>query len=227
MESGIKADVLVCRTEYELSEDLRKKLALFCNVKAEAVIQSIDLDTIYDVPIKMLEEGLDRVVLEKLLLTPKSKLNLDHWKSFLEKYKNPKRKVKIGLVGKYVELQDSYKSILEALIHAGAINEAEVEVVSIHSEFLNQINAQEQLKNLHGLIVAPGFGGRGIEGKIDAISYVRENKIPFFGICLGMQMAVIEYARNVLMHPNANSTEIDKDTDYPVIDIMERSKRSG
>ena len=224
IESGINADVLVCRTEHELSEDLRKKLALFCNVKAEAVIQSIDLDTIYDVPINMLEEGLDRVVLEKLLLTPKSKLNLDHWKSFLEKYKNPKRKVKIGLVGKYVELQDSYKSILEALIHAGAINEAEVEVVSIHSEFLNQINAQEQLKNLHGLIVAPGFGGRGIEGKIDAISYVRENKIPFFGICLGMQMAVIEYARNVLMHPNANSTEIDKDTDYPVIDIMESQK---
>jgi len=224
MESGIKADVLVCRTEHELSGDLRKKLALFCNVKAEAVIQSIDLETIYDVPMKMLEEGLDRVVLEKLQLTPKSKLDLEHWKSFLEKYKNPKRKVKIGLVGKYVELQDSYKSILEALIHAGAVNESEVEVVSIHSEFLNQINAQEQLKNLHGLIVAPGFGGRGIEGKIDAISYVRENKIPFFGICLGMQMAVIEYARNILMHSNANSTEIDKDTDYPVIDIMESQK---
>lgn len=224
MESGIKADVLVCRTEHELSGDLRKKLALFCNVKAQAVIQSIDLETIYDVPLKMLEEGLDRVVLEKLQLTPKSKLDLEHWMSFLKKYKNPKRKVKIGLVGKYVELQDSYKSILEALIHAGAVNESEVEVVSIHSEFLNQINAQEQLKNLHGLIVAPGFGGRGIEGKIDAISYVRENKIPFFGICLGMQMAVIEYARNVLMHSNANSTEIDKDTDYPVIDIMESQK---
>jgi CTP synthase len=224
MESGIKADVLVCRTEYKLTEDLRKKLALFCNVKPEAVIQSIDVDTIYDVPMKMLEEGLDRVVLDQLKLTPKSALNLDHWKSFLEKYKNPKRKVKIGLVGKYVELQDSYKSILEAIIHAGAINEAEVEVVSIHSEFLNQINAQEQLKDLHGLIVAPGFGGRGIEGKIDAISYVREKKIPFFGICLGMQMAVIEYARNVLLHPNANSTEIDENTDYPVIDLMESQK---
>ncbi len=224
MESGIKADVLVCRTEHELSEELRKKLALFCNVKAKAVIQSIDVDTIYDVPMKMLEEGLDQVVLEKLKLTPKSKLNLDHWKSFFKKYKNPKRKVKIGLVGKYVELQDSYKSILEALIHAGAINEAEVEVVSIHSEFLNQINAQDQLKNLHGLIVAPGFGGRGVEGKIDAISYVRENKIPFFGICLGMQMAVIEYVRNVLSHPNANSTEIDQNTDYPVIDLMESQK---
>jgi len=224
MESGIKADVLVCRTEHELSEDLKKKLALFCNVKPEAVIQSIDVDTIYDVPMKMLEEGLDRVVLNKLELRQKSELNLDHWKSFLEKFKNPKQKVKIGLVGKYVELQDSYKSILEALIHAGAVNETEVEVVSIHSEFLNQINAQEQLKELHGLIVAPGFGGRGIEGKIDAISYVRENKIPFFGICLGMQMAVIEYARNVLMQPNANSTEIDEDTDYPVIDIMESQK---
>ena len=224
MESGIKADVLVCRTEHELSEDLKKKLALFCNVKPEAVIQSIDVDTIYDVPMKMLEEGLDRVVLNKLHLQIKAELNLDHWKSFLEKFKNPKQKVKIGLVGKYVELQDSYKSILEALIHAGAVNETEVEVVSIHSEFLNQINAQEQLKELHGLIVAPGFGGRGIEGKIDAISYVRENKIPFFGICLGMQMAVIEYARNVLMQPNANSTEIDEDTDYPVIDIMESQK---
>ena len=224
MESGIKADVLVCRTEHKLTEDLRKKLALFCNVKPEAVIQSIDVDTIYDVPMKMLEEGLDRVVLDQLKLTPKSALNLDHWKSFLEKYKNPKRKVKIGLVGKYVELQDSYKSILEAIIHAGAVNEAEVEVVSIHSEFLNQINAQEQLKDLHGLIVAPGFGGRGIEGKIDAISYVREKKIPFFGICLGMQMAVIEYARNVLLHPNANSTEIDENTDYPVIGLMESQK---
>ncbi|MBL6666084.1 MAG: CTP synthase [Flavobacteriaceae bacterium] len=224
MESGIKADVLVCRTEHELTEDLKKKIALFCNVKPEAVIQSIDVDTIYDVPMKMLDEGLDRVVLAKLKLRKKADLNLDHWKSFLEKYKNPKQKVKIGLVGKYVELQDSYKSILEAIIHAGAINETEVEVVSIHSEFLNQINAQEQLKELHGLIVAPGFGGRGIEGKIDAISYVRENKIPFFGICLGMQMAVIEYARNVLMQSKANSTEIDEDTDYPVIDLMESQK---
>ena len=224
MESGIKADVLVCRTEHKLSEDLRKKLALFCNVRPEAVIQSIDVDTIYDVPLKMLEEGLDRVVLDQLKLTAKSDLDLDNWKSFLKKYKNPKRKVKIGLVGKYVELQDSYKSILEAVIHAGAINEAEVEVVSIHSEFLNQINAQENLKELHGLIVAPGFGGRGIEGKIDAISYVREKNIPFFGICLGMQMAVIEYTRNVLMHTNANSTEIDENTDYPVIDLMESQK---
>ncbi len=224
MESGIKADVLVCRTEHELTDDLKRKLALFCNVKPEAVIQSIDVETIYDVPLKMQDQGLDRVVLKKLQLKPKSTPQLDDWKSFLEKYKNPKQKIKIGLVGKYLELQDSYKSILEALIHAGATNETEVEVVSIHSEFLNQINAKEQLDELHGLIVAPGFGDRGIEGKIEAITYVRENKIPFLGICLGMQMAVIEYTRNVLLHPNANSTEIDPSTDYPVIDLMESQK---
>ena len=223
MESGIKADVLVCRTEYELSHELKKKLALFCNVRVEAVIQSIDVETIYDVPIKMMEEGLDKVVLNKLKLISKPP-KLDHWKSFLYKYKNPKRNLSIGLVGKYVELQDSYKSILEALIHAGAINEAEVKVVSIHSEFLDQTNSEEKLKSLDGLIVAPGFGGRGIEGKIDAITYVRENKIPFFGICFGMQMAVIEYTRNILNHKNANSTEINENTDYPVIDLMESQK---
>ena len=223
MESGIKADVLVCRTEYELSHELKKKLALFCNVKVEAVIQSIDVETIYDVPIKMMEEGLDKVVLNKLKLISKPP-KLDNWKSFLYKYKHPKRNLSIGLVGKYVELQDSYKSILEALIHAGAINEAEVKVVSIHSEFLDQTNSEEKLKSLDGLIVAPGFGGRGIEGKIDAITYVRENKIPFFGICFGMQMAVIEYTRNILNHKNANSTEINENTDYPVIDLMESQK---
>jgi CTP synthase len=224
MESGIKADVLVCRTEHELLDDLRNKLALFCNVKREAVIQSIDVETIYDVPLKMQEEGLDKVVINKLKLNPKNAPDLILWKSFLKKYKNPKHKIKIGLVGKYVELQDSYKSILEALIHAGATNEVAVEVVSIHSEFLNQSNSHEQLKPLHGLIVAPGFGGRGIDGKIDAITYVRENKIPFFGICLGMQMAVIEYARNVLNLQNANSIEIDESTEYPVINLMESQK---
>ena len=223
MESGIKADLLVCRTEYELSNELRKKLALFCNVREDAVIQSIDVGTIYDVPIKMLEEGLDKVVLNKLKLKSKPH-KLDEWNSFLKKYKNPKGKVRIGLVGKYVELQDSYKSILEASIHAGAVNEVEVEIVSIHSEFLNQTNTEEQLKSLDGLIVAPGFGERGIEGKISAINYVRENKIPFFGICLGMQMAVIEYSRNILKYKNANSTEINENTDYPVIDLMENQK---
>ena len=224
MESGIKADVLVCRTEHELSDDLRNKLALFCNVKREAVIESIDVETIYDVPLKMQEEGLDKVVINKLKLNPKIAPDLTRWKSFLKKYKNPKYKIKIGLVGKYVELQDSYKSILEALIHAGATNEVAVEVVSIHSEFLNQSNSHEQSKSLHGLIVAPGFGGTGIDGKIDAITYVRENKIPFFGICLGMQMAVIEYARNVLNLHNANSIEIDESTEYPVINLIESQK---
>ena len=223
MESGIKADLLVCRTEYDLSNELRKKLALFCNVREDAVIQSIDVGTIYDVPIKMLEEGLDKVVLNKLKLKSKPH-KLDEWNSFLKKYKNPKGKVRIGLVGKYVELQDSYKSILEASIHAGAVNEVEVEIVSIHSEFLNQTNTEEQLKSLDGLIVAPGFGERGIEGKISAINYVRENKIPFFGICLGMQMAVIEYSRNILKYKSANSTEINENTDYPVIDLMENQK---
>jgi len=223
MESGIKADLLVCRTEYDLSNELRKKLALFCNVREDAVIQSIDVGTIYDVPIKMLEEGLDKVVLNKLKLKSKPH-KLDEWNSFLKKYKNPKGKVRIGLVGKYVELQDSYKSILEASIHAGAVNEVEVEIVSIHSEFLNQTNTEEQLKFLDGLIVAPGFGERGIEGKISAINYVRENKIPFFGICLGMQMAVIEYSRNILKYKSANSTEINENTDYPVIDLMENQK---
>ena len=223
MESGIKADLLVCRTEYDLSNELRKKLALFCNVREDAVIQSIDVGTIYDVPIKMLEQGLDKVVLNKLKLKSKPH-KLDEWNSFLKKYKNPKGKVRIGLVGKYVELQDSYKSILEASIHAGAVNEVEVEIVSIHSEFLNQTNTKEQLKSLDGLIVAPGFGERGIEGKISAINYVRENKIPFFGICLGMQMAVIEYSRNILKYKSANSTEINENTDYPVIDLMENQK---
>ena len=223
MESGIKADLLVCRTEHDLSNELRKKIALFCNVREDAVIQSIDVGTIYDVPIKMLEEGLDKVVLNKLKLKSKPH-KLDEWNSFLKKYKNPKGKVRIGLVGKYVELQDSYKSILEASIHAGAVNEVEVEIVSIHSEFLNQTNTEEQLKSLDGLIVAPGFGERGIEGKISAINYVRENKIPFFGICLGMQMAVIEYSRNILKYKSANSTEINENTDYPVIDLMENQK---
>ena len=212
MESGIKADVLVCRTEHELSEELRKKMALFCNVKYEAVIQSIDVDTIYDVPLKMLDEGLDKVVLDRLKLNPKEKIDLTQWKEFLKKYKNPKSKIKIGLVGKYVELQDSYKSILEAFIHAGAVNEVEIEVVSIHSEHISNKNYEIMLDGLHGLLVAPGFGERGIEGKIKSVEYVRKNKIPFFGICLGMQMAVIEYSRNVLGLDAANSTEMTNDT---------------
>jgi len=224
MESGISADIIVCRTEHELSEDLREKLALFCNVKRESIIQSIDVETIYDVPLKMLEEGLDRVVLNKLQLKPKKALDLKPWNDFLFKFKNPKHSVKIGLVGKYVELQDSYKSILESLIHAGAVNETEIEVVSIHSEEVNEKNVATILNSLHGLIVAPGFGERGIEGKIIAVSHARKSMLPFFGICLGMQMAVIEYARNELGIIEANSTEMDPNCNAPVIDLMESQK---
>ena len=224
MESGINADVLVCRTEHELSEDIRTKLALFCNVKREAVIQSIDAETIYDVPLLMHEEGLDRVVLDLLSLPNNLEPDLTKWKAFLSKHKNPKNHVRIGLVGKYVELQDSYKSILEAFIHAGAANEVKVEVVSIHSEHLTAENCEAQLKDLHGLLVAPGFGSRGIEGKISAIQYVREHNIPFFGICLGMQMAVIEFARNVAGLTTANSTEMDENTPSPVINLMDEQK---
>ena len=224
MESGILADIIVCRTEHELTEELREKLALFCNVKREAIIQSIDVDTIYDVPLKMLDEGLDKVVLEKLKLQPKQPHQLDAWNGFLNRLKNPQHRIKIGLVGKYVELQDSYKSILEAIIHAGAVNETEVEVISLHSEYIDESNVQQELKPLDGLIVAPGFGERGIEGKITAIAYARKNNIPFLGICLGMQMAVIEYARNQVGLPDANSTEMDPSCKSPVIDLMETQK---
>jgi CTP synthase len=224
MESGILADIIVCRTEHELTEELREKLALFCNVKHEAIIQSIDVDTIYDVPLKMLDEGLDKVVLEKLKLQPKQPHQLDAWNGFLNRLKNPQHRIKIGLVGKYVELQDSYKSILEAIIHAGAVNETEVEVISLHSEYIDESNVQQELKPLDGLIVAPGFGERGIEGKITAIAYARKNNIPFLGICLGMQMAVIEYARNQVGLPDANSTEMDPSCKSPVIDLMETQK---
>ncbi|KAB5485707.1 CTP synthase [Flagellimonas hadalis] len=224
MESGIKADILVCRTEHEISEDIKEKLALFCNVKKEAVIQSIDASTIYDVPLMMQEEGLDAVTLEKLALPNNTEPNLDQWKEFLERHKNPKNKVTIGLIGKYVELQDSYKSILEAFIHAGAANEVKVEVRSIHSEHLSAKNIDKKLMGLDGILVAPGFGERGIEGKVMAVRYARENNVPFLGICLGMQMAVIEFARNVLGMDKANSTEMDKDTAYPVISLMEEQK---
>ena len=224
MESGINADVLVCRSEHELSDDIRDKLALFCNVKREAVIQSIDADTIYDVPLLMLEEGLDSVVLNLLKLPDNVAPDLANWKAFLSRLKNPNQHIRIGLVGKYVELQDSYKSILEAFIHAGAANEVKVEVVSIHSEHLTPENCAKKLENLHGLLVAPGFGSRGIEGKISAIKYVRENNIPFFGICLGMQMAVIEFSRNVLGIKDANSTEMEEQTPNPVISLMDEQK---
>ena len=223
MESGVMADILVCRTEHELPIELRNKLAKFCNVRPEAVIQSIDASTIYDVPNLMLEEGLDTVVLKKLNLKGMEP-DLTIWNQFLSRHKNPKGEVTIGLIGKYVELQDSYKSILEAFIHAGAENEVKVKVESIHSEYLTVNNASEKLKHLHGVLVAPGFGERGIEGKIDAVRYVREQNIPFLGICLGMQMAVIEYSRNVLGLVEANSTEMDASTPDPVINLMESQK---
>ncbi|MDT0557127.1 CTP synthase [Ichthyenterobacterium sp. W332] len=223
MESGVQADVLVCRTEHHLSDSIKTKLARFCNVKKDAVIQSIDASTIYDVPNLMLDEGLDTVVLKKLNLKS-AKPNLDQWNAFLQRHKNPNNEVTIGLIGKYVELQDSYKSILESFIHAGAANEVKVKVESIHSEYITTDNIEDKLKHLHGVLVAPGFGERGIEGKISAIQYVREHNIPFLGICLGMQMAVIEYSRNVLGLTNANSTEMNEETDHPVINLMESQK---
>ncbi len=224
MESGIKADILVCRTEHHISEEIKKKLALFCNVRQEAVIQSIDASTIYDVPVLMQEEGLDTVALKKLSLADNVKPDLIQWNEFLDRHKHPKNEVTVGLIGKYVELQDSYKSILESFIHAGAINEVKVNVKSIHSEHITAANFKDKMKGIDGILVAPGFGERGIEGKINAVRFARENGIPFLGICLGMQMAVIEYARNVLGYKDANSTEMNESTPYPVIDLMEEQK---
>ena len=224
MESGIKADILVCRTEHEISDELRQKLALFCNVKREAVIQSIDAKTIYEVPNLMLEEGLDVVALKKLNLPKKAAPDLKNWNTFLHRLEHPKHTINIGLIGKYVELQDSYKSILESFIHAGAANQTKVNVISIHSEFIDASNVAEKLNGVDGILVAPGFGERGIEGKIEAVRYARENNLPFFGICLGMQMAVIEYARNIVGLKDANSTEMNPKTKNPVIDLMEAQK---
>ncbi|MFL2632172.1 MAG: CTP synthase [Candidatus Marisimplicoccus sp.] len=224
MELGLKADVLVCRSERDLSDEVKNKLALFCNVKLDCVIQSIDVETIYDVPIKMRDEGLDKVTLQKLKIK-ESEPDLDKWKNFLHKLKNPTHQINIGLVGKYVELNDSYKSILESLIHAGTENEVKVNVKSIHSEYLDKENINKKLIDLDGIIVAPGFGQRGLDGKILAVEYARVNKIPFLGICLGMQMAVIEYARNVKKIRYANSTEISEKCKDPVIDLMTSQKK--
>lgn len=221
LEIGVQPDVLVLRTEHELNSDLRRKVALFCNVAPKAVIQSIDVTTIYEVPIKMKEEKLDEIVLEQLGLPLNSEPDLESWKKFLYKLKNYSKEVRIGLIGKYVELHDAYKSIVEAFIHAGAVNDCKVNIEWIHSEELNQENAVERLKNLHGILVAPGFGHRGILGKLVAIEYARTHNIPFLGICLGMQMAVIEFARNVLHLEGADSTEMAAQTHYPVIDLMD------
>ncbi|MGL5683214.1 MAG: CTP synthase [Marinifilaceae bacterium] len=221
LEIGVQPDVLVLRTEHELNKDLRRKVALFCNVAPKAVIQSIDVSTIYEVPMKMKEEKLDEIVLEQLGLPLNSEPDLESWTKFLYKLKNYRNEIRIGLVGKYVELHDAYKSIVEAFIHAGAMNDCKVKIEWIHSEEITDANVADKLKGLHGVLVAPGFGSRGIEGKIVAIKHVRENNIPFFGICLGMQMSVIEFARNVLKMEDADSTEMNPKTNYPVIDLME------
>ncbi|MBE7169732.1 MAG: CTP synthase [Williamsia sp.] len=224
-QEGVHPDIIVCRTEEALSDDIRKKIALFCNVKTEAVIEAVDASTIYDVPLLMMEERLDLICLKKLNITNYHEPELEKWGRFLDKLKAPKRKITIGLIGKYVELQDAYKSILEAFIHAGAMNECKVQVVNIHSEYITQENVAEKLDGLHGLLVAPGFGNRGTEGKIIAVQYARENGLPFFGICLGMQMAVIEFARNILGLKEAHSTEMNPDTCDAVIDLMEEQKK--
>jgi CTP synthase len=224
MESGINADILVCRTEHEISDEIKNKLALFCNVDVDSVIQSKDASTIYDVPLMMEKEKLDKVVLRKLAISNFSSTNMSSWTEFVNRLKFPKNTVNVGLIGKYVELQDSYKSILESLVHAGSVNETKVIIHSIHSEFIDDDQIKNQISKLDGVIVAPGFGSRGIEGKIKSIKYVRENNIPFFGICLGMQMAVIEYSRNILKLKDSNSTEMDEKTLNPVISLMQDQK---
>jgi CTP synthase len=223
-ENGVHPDIIVCRTEQPLSKELKSKIALFCNVKPEAVIEAADARSIYEVPLLMQEEQLDVIVLKKLNITWFPEPDLTVWKGFLAKLLHPKSTVTIGLIGKYIELQDAYKSILEAFIHAGAINECKVIVQDVHSEFITPENVDEKLEGLDGLLVAPGFGLRGIDGKILAVQYAREKGLPFFGICLGMQMSVIEYARNVLKLSHAHSTEMDADTQDPVIDLMEGQK---
>ncbi len=223
-ENGVHPDIIVCRTEQPLSKEIKAKIALFCNVKIDAVIEAADAKSIYEVPLLMQQEQLDIICLKKLNITWYPEPDLTIWKGFLDKLYNPTSTVTIGLIGKYIELQDAYKSILEAFIHAGATNECKVEVVDLHSEFITADNVDEKLQGLDGLLVAPGFGLRGIDGKILAVKYARENGLPFFGICLGMQMSVIEFARNQLGLPKAHSTEMDPATPDPVIDLMEGQK---
>ncbi|MCK9154838.1 MAG: CTP synthase [Paludibacteraceae bacterium] len=224
LQSGVQPDVLVLRTEHNLNEDVRRKVALFCNVENGAVIQCIDAPTIYEVPLLMHEEGLDSVVLRKLDILNAKEPDLKNWISFLDKFKNPKKIVKIALVGKYVELPDAYKSILESFVHAGAANEVKVDLHLLQSENINADNVNDMLGDMKGILVAPGFGDRGIEGKILAACYAREHNVPFFGICLGMQCAVIEFARNVLGYKDAHSTEINPKTGHNVVDLMESQK---
>ncbi len=226
LNAGIQPDILVCRTEYPIGMDIRRKLALFCNVGVGSVIEAIDAETIYDVPLLMLREKLDATVISKLRLPDRREPQLKAWKTFLGKLKNPTYEVKIGMVGKYHELPDAYKSIFEAFVHAGTANECKVVVEPIHSESLevDYESVSERLRGHDGVLVAPGFGERGIEGKIQAVRYVRENQIPFFGICLGMQCAVVEFARHILGLEDASSTEWHPDTPHPVIDLMADQK---
>ncbi|MDO5570373.1 MAG: CTP synthase [Bacteroidales bacterium] len=223
-EAGVQPDILVLRTEHELTADVRRKVALFCNVEPKAVFQSIDVPSVFEVPLKMQEQGLDSVVLEKVGVEVGPTPELAPWRSFLNRIYNATEKVKIGLVGKYVELPDAYKSINEALFQAATYNDRKLDLVFIHSEKLNEGNAEELLSNLDGIVVAPGFGNRGIEGKFVALKYGREHNLPTFGICLGMQCMVIEFARNVLGYSDANSTEMDEKTTHNVIDLMEEQK---
>ncbi len=223
-ENGIQPDILVLRAERNLNDEIKAKVALFCNVDTESVIESVNVSTIYEVPLLMQQEKLDKVALKKLGLEIGGNPELKPWKKFVLKIKSPKRTIKIGLVGKYVELHDAYKSISESFIHAGAVNEVKVDLQYIHSESINDLNAEERLSDLQGILVAPGFGNRGLEGKIAAARYARENNIPYLGICLGMQCSVIEFARNVLNLENADSTEMNERTPYPVIDLMEEQK---
>jgi CTP synthase len=225
LEAGIQPDILVCRTEYHLPADVKKKLALFCNVQINNVIEAMDADSIYDVPLLMKKEKLDERVMSKLKLSSKNPLELETWKDFLGKLKNPTQEVTIGLIGKYVSLPDAYKSIIESFTHAGASIECQVNLKLISSEEINSGNIDFKMYELDGVVVAPGFGERGFEGKIETVKYARENNIPFFGICLGMQVAVIEFARNVLEIPDANSTEMNPNTANPVIALMEDQKK--
>ena len=224
LETGVQPEVLVLRTEHELTSDVRRKVALFCNVEPKAVIESIDVSTIYEVPLKMREEKLDSTVCEKLGLPLNKEPKLKEWTKFLTRLQNPKTEVTIGLIGKYVELHDAYKSIAESFIHAGSVNECKVKIKWVHSEKLTESNYKEDLKDLKGILVAPGFGHRGIEGKILAAQFARENNIPYLGICLGMQIAVIEFARNVLKLEDADSLEMNPKTPHPVINLMEEQK---
>lgn len=225
LEQGVQPDIIVCRTEKNLNEGIKGKIAQFCNVSVDSVIESIDAETIYDVPLLMREEKLDIAVMNSTNTPIPAILDLSNWERFVSRLKNPTKEVTIGLIGKYVELKDAYKSINESFIHGGTMNECKVNVKDIHSESITEENAHKILGDLDGILVAPGFGGRGIEGKITAVKYTRENKIPFLGICLGMQCACIDFSRNVLGLEGAHTTEIEADTPYPVIDLMEDQKK--